>query len=723
MSAPKISVIIPTYNREKYILETLASVFAQSYSDYEIIVVDDGSTDGSKKLLTPIIKEKGLRLLEQENAGVSAARNRGVASAKGELIAFLDSDDIFHPEKLAKQIALLEANPQLGFVHSNFRKFNDSGQELGFRDMSRFQGNVYPQILQEWSALMALPTLLMPKKVFEEVGGFDEEIHWGEDIDLYFRVAKNYDLGLLPEVLCQVRVHSGTASSSKIGSAESFHRVLDKAVASDPDLSKSFVNKAYARLYTNKSQNILGEGNREEIKISRTLAKKAIGYQAFEIAAWFALFASYLPSFFRRRLVSGIRKLRYPASKGPKAIICAELIFRKSMHTKSDKLRILFLGSQMEVAGAQEVLLSQAKWFAEQGHSVSTVFFYDKQGLSEKWKKKYPFPVRHLDAWRYKAFPLTNYFRAFVGMVKLWKTMRKSFDVIETFTPHSNVLGLPVAFLAGVPVRLPTHHGYIEDSSKWLARIHGMLVNSSLSSKLVAVSSQVKFYAIEQEKIDAGNIVVIENGIEATPDITMSEQQIRELRKNIGLSGGDNILLTTGRLTIQKGHTVLLKAIAQKKSQLMNSVFVFAGDGPQRGALEREAKDLGIDDLVRFIGIRSDVPGLLHLADIFVQPSLWEGLSLAMLEALYSGTPVLATAVEGVVDVIESGRTGILVEAGNEQALGDALLELLGDADLRKKLGKAGAAHVKQNYGIDRMCEQYENLMLQLHDDHAKRLG
>lgn len=375
----------------------------------------------------------------------------------------------------------------------------------------------------------------------------------------------------------------------------------------------------------------------------------------------------------------------------------------------------------MEVAGAQQVMLSQANWFAEHGHSVSAVFFYDKQDLSEKWKEKYPFPVLHLDAWRYQAFPLFNYFRALVGMFKLWKTVRNSFDVIETFTPHSNVLGMPVAWLAGVPVRLPTHHGYIENSSKNLARIHGMMVNSWLSSKLVAVSSQVKSYAIEQENIDASRIVVIENGIEAPPDITMSEQQSRELRNDLGVSERDNIFLTTGRLTIQKGHTVLLKALAQKKPQLKSSVFIFAGDGPQREALEKEARDLGVDDLVRFIGIRSDVPELLYLADIFVQPSMWEGLSLAMLEGLFSGTPVLATAVEGVVDVIENGRTGILVEPGNVQALGEAILELLGNADLRKKLGRAGEKHVKQNYGIDRMCEQYENLMLQLHNGVGDR--
>ncbi len=311
MSKALISVVVPTFNRENYILESLESVFAQSYPNVEIIVVDDGSDDQSIELLKPLEKSKRLRLFRQKHAGVSAARNLAVDKARGQYIAFLDSDDLFLPEKLSKQMALFQEKPHLGFVHSNFSKFDDRGHHLGLRDMTKIRGIVYPWILQEWSALITPSTVLMPKNIFVEAGGFDESISWGEDIDLYFRVARKYEIGMVPEMLTKIRVHAASASAPKIGSAESFHRVLAKAVAADPSLSPRFVKKAFAKMYVNKSQNILGEGNSADMHLARKLALRALGYHALEPGAWLAIIASSLPMVVRKFLASMIRRIRY----------------------------------------------------------------------------------------------------------------------------------------------------------------------------------------------------------------------------------------------------------------------------------------------------------------------------------------------------------------------------------------------------------------------------
>ena len=312
---PTISVVIPTYNRAETIEQALESVYAQTCTDYEIIVVDDGSTDGTDALLAKHARGNKVRSIYQANAGVSAARNRGVEMAGGRYIAFLDSDDLFVADKLAKQLAVFGAMPDLGFVHANFAKFNDAGEDLGVRDMSHFQGRVYPWILQEWSALMALPSLLVRRDVFFEVGGFDETITWGEDIDLYFRIARRYNLGMVPEVLCKVRVHPGSASASKLGSAESFHRVLEKAIRADQDLPEAFARQAFAKLYTNKSQNLLGEGDGEHMRTARRYAVQALTYQPFELGAWAALGASLLPKGLRKWLAAKLRQQRYPSRK------------------------------------------------------------------------------------------------------------------------------------------------------------------------------------------------------------------------------------------------------------------------------------------------------------------------------------------------------------------------------------------------------------------------
>lgn len=384
------------------------------------------------------------------------------------------------------------------------------------------------------------------------------------------------------------------------------------------------------------------------------------------------------------------------------------------MRSPEKKLSVLFVGSQMEVAGAQQVLLSQARCFHERGYPVRAVFFYDKQGLGEKWQQENPFPVISLRAWRYGVFPLMNTFRLLAGMLRLFSLMREDVDLVESFTPHSNVLAMPIAWLAGTPLRIATHHGIIEGSSALLARMHGWMMNTRIASKVVAVSSQVRDYAIEREKIRPDKIQVIENGIEPLDLKTLEAKERAALRRELDVHADGKLLLTVGRLTIQKGHTVLLKAIAKIAEEAPKAVFAFAGEGKQLSRLESEAADLGIAARIRFLGVRRDVARLLLASDIFVQPSLWEGLSLAMLEALLSGIPVLATEVEGVVDVIENGKTGLLVPPDDAGALAKAITRLLDDNDLRTSLGRAGKAHAEEQYSVDKMCDQYEEMMQQL---------
>jgi glycosyltransferase involved in cell wall biosynthesis len=366
----------------------------------------------------------------------------------------------------------------------------------------------------------------------------------------------------------------------------------------------------------------------------------------------------------------------------------------------------------MEVAGAQRVMLSQARWFHAHGYPVQVAFFYDKQGLQPQWQAENPFPVVSFKAWKHGAFILFNALRLIPGLLRLYRFLRKEkFPVIITFTPHSNVLGLLVAWLAGVPYRVATHHGYIEASTLALARIHGWLVNAGMASVLVAVSSQVRNYAIEREKVRGAKIVVIENGIEPLERQSLAAAERKALRAQIGIRPDQVLLLTVGRLTIQKGHTVLLDAIAELAPRYPQAVFAFAGDGLQRAKLEQKAMQLAIMDRVRFLGVRRDVDQLLLAADIFVQPSLWEGLSLAMLEALLAGLPVLATRVEGVMDVIVDGRDGLLVPPGDPTALAFALEKLLTDKDLRTRLAKQGKRRAETDYSIDSMCKNYERLL------------
>ena len=181
-------------------------------------------------------------------------------------------------------------------------------------------------------------------------------------------------------------------------------------------------------------------------------------------------------------------------------------------------MKILFLGTQITVGGAQRVLLDQAGWFYQQGHSVTAAFFYDKDGLRAAWNEEHPFSVVEFGGRAPGLGKLANGRRFVRAVWRLTRWMRRErFDVIETFTPDSNLIGLPLAWLAGIPARIASHHGYIEGASRWRARLHGVLMNSPAAWRVVAVSERVRRMAVEEEGIRPEKTEVILNGIRPAP--------------------------------------------------------------------------------------------------------------------------------------------------------------------------------------------------------------
>jgi glycosyltransferase involved in cell wall biosynthesis len=368
----------------------------------------------------------------------------------------------------------------------------------------------------------------------------------------------------------------------------------------------------------------------------------------------------------------------------------------------------------MATGGAQRVLLDQGGWFQARNHPVCAAFLYDREGLYTKYTEECAFPVIDLQAWR-QGSGLTNLFHLVSGLARLYSLMRREhFQVIEAFTHHANLLGLPVAWLAGVPVRVAVHQGRIEKLPGWLLRLHTWLVNSKMVSCLVAVSSRLQSYAIEVEGIAPEKIVMIPNGHSLGAPVQISEDDRSRFYKELGLDLDGLLVLSVGRLTEQKGHAYLLDAIPAIVGQFPNTIFAIAGDGPLRTELEAKTLRLGISKWVRFLGMRSDVPDLLQMADVFALPSLWEGLPIALLEAMGAGLPVIATRVEGVEEMIVDGENGLLVQPADSESLKTGLMRLLAHLDLRVNLGTAGRALVESSFSLEQMGKRYEDLFLRL---------
>jgi len=200
---PPISVVITTYNRENLVVRALKSVLIQTFKDFEVLVVDDGSTDNTRQVIQEIQKEdKRVVYVYQENKGWPSALNTGLSNAQGRYIAFLDSDDEWLPEKLEKQVKVLEELKNVGLVSCcAFRIFPDGTKKLYKTPyLGIFKKTKWKLFWEKWG-IISLSTVMVRKEVIEKVGFFDEKIKTGADIDFYLRCIKKFDFYFIHEPL------------------------------------------------------------------------------------------------------------------------------------------------------------------------------------------------------------------------------------------------------------------------------------------------------------------------------------------------------------------------------------------------------------------------------------------------------------------------------------------------------------------------------------------
>ncbi|HET9835684.1 MAG TPA: glycosyltransferase [Rhodanobacteraceae bacterium] len=237
--APVVSVVTPTYNAAATIAETVASVAAQSWREFEMIVVDDGSTDATPKLLAQLARRHPwISWCIQDNAGVAAARNTAIAMARGELIAFLDADDVWEPNKLALQIAAFERNPDVVFVYADERDFwpdRERSRTL-FQQKQPARGKVLRALFERGNFILT-STAVVRKSALQAMNGFDPGRRINEDVDLWFRMAEQYEFDYVPQVLVRRRIlaHS-LMHSNTVNVWRSDLELIDRWVERRPDL-------------------------------------------------------------------------------------------------------------------------------------------------------------------------------------------------------------------------------------------------------------------------------------------------------------------------------------------------------------------------------------------------------------------------------------------------------------------------------------------------------
>lgn len=224
---PKVSVIISTYNRAEYLKKAIASVLAQTFKDFELLIVDDCSSDNTSQLVENSTDTRIRYIRNNSNKGIAAVRNIGVNNSIGTYIAFLDDDDEWLPDKLEMQVRMLEpSSPKLGAIYTGVASINTANNKVVKITIPQYRGNILKRILLQ--NFITTSSIVLKKACFEKIGLFDEKITYAEDFDMWIRISKEFEFDYVEEPLVKHRIHENSISGNYTAVIMGLERLMAK---------------------------------------------------------------------------------------------------------------------------------------------------------------------------------------------------------------------------------------------------------------------------------------------------------------------------------------------------------------------------------------------------------------------------------------------------------------------------------------------------------------
>lgn len=267
---PKVSVIIPAYNAMRYLPKTLDSVLQQTFSDFEVLIINDGSSDtiiewGAK------ITDTRVQLTTQSNQGVSAARNAGITMMQGEYIAFLDADDLWESTHLEKQVSYLNNHPAIGVVYTWTQLIDECDRATGRLFASQAEGTIWQELLEN-DVISTGSSAMVRRCCLDSVGGFDTELAHAEDLELWLRIAQRYQIGVIKEPLTMYRQHPDNTTKNREKMLYGLRMVFEKAFATVPIEMLYQRNRAYASVFLGFAWLAIDDGDTKQAERYRKQA-------------------------------------------------------------------------------------------------------------------------------------------------------------------------------------------------------------------------------------------------------------------------------------------------------------------------------------------------------------------------------------------------------------------------------------------------------------------
>lgn len=283
-----ISVVLTCYNGARWIRRAIESILAQTYEDFELVIIDDGSTDNSKEIVASHLCDERVRYIYKKNRGFSATVNRGIKESNGSLIGFIGQDDLWMPNKLELQVKYFSEHKDVGFVHSNYCSIDSEGQIIEVRNVKIQNFSSKKKLVEQLflNNFIGFETVLVKRKCFEEVGFFDERMVGFSDHDMWLRIAGSFNIGYLGLPLVKKRQHESQLSKVRIEAVLNDEFLMTKKAIDRYPFLKRVERKKLAPLYYAWGIVLLQEGNNKKAKQKFIKAIKCQPLKLKAIAAY-----------------------------------------------------------------------------------------------------------------------------------------------------------------------------------------------------------------------------------------------------------------------------------------------------------------------------------------------------------------------------------------------------------------------------------------------------
>jgi len=701
----KVSVIIPLYNKAPYVRRALDSIAAQTFGDFEAIVVDDGSTDDGTRIVGDY-PDARFRLISQANAGPGAARNAGLAQACGEFIAFLDADDEWLPNYLDESVRLLEssgsevASVTCGYIEYpagvsteswwRKRRLNDG--------VHRVQPDTEASLVVSMLAFMSPWSTLTRAAVIRKWGGFydRDKCTFGEDAFLWLKVLLNETVVFnLKPLVCFHREASGLSKNlNGARPVEPFLEDASEIESACPPALRDLLSQVLA-IRAAKTACVLGYwGHWRE---ARSIMHRFASAKNWRLPYHASAVVCSTP-------VGSILGASWRAlSRTPTGHDSERVTWNQNGHSAST----VSPDSELRTSTSKLKLLSVVE--ATTINAVARNMFEFHRAASELAKRSAGFPAIELSL---VTFDRTNNSAEFVSAARargldvdvvpergrfdrsVIRALRKiveqrSPDIVVTHQVKSHFL-MKVSRLWKKYPWVAFNHGYTTTDRKML--LYNRLDRWSLpnADRVVTVceafAKQLANMGVPRKRIH-----VQHNSMR--PGQAVSAQEMHAFRRKLGLKEDERMILAVGRLSKEKAQIDLLHAfrkLSETEAEI-NARLVIVGDGPEHESLEAAAASLGIGARVVFTGQVKNVEVYYAAADVLANPSHSEGSPYVLLEAMAANLPIVATAVGGVPEMVENNETALLVPTGDPRALADAIARVLSDEQLAQRLAASAS--------------------------------